>query len=93
MNEVEGKSKGAKRAATDEAGENGKPKKDLFEPPIKRSNKEMRFQSKSQDEEKFRNWLKNEPARPSNALPELESESDDSDATIRGEKEDKEDFA
>ena len=93
MREVEGKNKGVKRAATDEAEKDPEPKKDLFEPPIKRSNKEMRFQSKSQEDRIFFNRLRNDgPGEGSRPLPESDTDSDDNGATLRNPKDD-EDFS
>ena len=94
MKEIEGNSKGVKRTAQEDTGEDREAKRDFFEPPIKRSHKEKRFQSDSQEENEFREWLKNESAGGnSKPLPETDSESDDSDTTIEDPKDKNEDFS
>ena len=93
MRIMEKQNRGTKRALTDEG--NKEPNKDLFEPPVKRSHKEKRFRSNSQDKETFERRLKNaEATENAKARPESEdSDSDDSDATVRNPKDDDEDFS
>ena len=94
MKEVEGNSRGVKRPAQERLEGNKEPKKDLFEPPIKRSHKEQRFQSNSQEEDDFRNKLKSAwESEKSNPLPESETDSDESDETVCDSKEKDEDFS